>query len=379
MWIYFILLAIIALDFYLEKLFNKSNKGGTKLSQILNFVFQYRLITITAFVLISTLRAYSVGIDAVIYFDNFQQLKAKSFSSLFVNMQFEFGYTFLCFILAKIGCAFRFVLFLASLFISFCFYKFICKFSTNNFMSFILYVCLGLFAQSLNIIRQLIALGFVLLSITYLFDKKIIKSIVLTLCASMFHITAILTLIFILIKYLKPTKQLVAFMILSVFVGVTVFPYLMKLIEWLTPIDYYSLYFVEEKHKFIYSSGILENLYTVALWVIFIVLFALRKYLTNLNERESKLYDFFLLIYIFVPLIRLAGFMLHAQSLLNRLSVWFFFSLIILIPLFIHGLNLKKKWMNIATCGVYIIALGYMIYFYAIQASNGVVPYAFMF
>ena len=161
--------------------------------------------------------------------------------------------------------------------------------------------------------------------------------------------------------------------------GVIIFPWAMKLIGFITSIDFYNAYFIVEKEKFVSASGIIDNLYSIGLMLIFVVLLGAKKWLKHLNEKEMKTYDFFLVIYMFVPLIRLAGFALHAQSLLHRLNVWFFFSLIILIPMFIKGLYLKvtlKKTVNILT---YIASFCYMYYFYAIQASNGVVPYLLCF
>ena len=378
MFIYFALIAIIALDFVLEQVCAKKLKSG-KFKQFLDFLFKFRLITIFAIVLVSTFRAYSVGSDVGVYYNEFESFKSLSFADAIKLSRFEFGYFLITFLLAKLGLSFRFVLFFSSLFIAICFCKFVKEFSPNKCMSLVLFICFGLFAQSLNIIRHLIALAFVLLAIVLLNKNKIWQSVVLVISASLFHITALIALLFILFKYLKPTWQLFAFSILLVLVGVKIFPYAMKVVGLFTPVDFYNQYFIVEKHKFISTPGLVDNLYSVGLAVIFIVLLFAKKWLKSLDETELKTYDFFLIIYMFVPLIRIAGFALNAQSLLHRLNVWFFFSLIILVPLFIKGLVVNRK-LKIATyCAIYIAALGYMYYFYAIQASNQVVPYLFCF
>lgn len=379
MWIYYLLIALIFLDFGLEFWSNKKLTKNNRFKRFLDFVFKFRLISIFSIILVSSLRAYSVGGDLTVYYDEYTQFKSLSVAEAFKLSRFEFGYTILTFILAKIGFGFRIVLVLSSIFTAICFWKFIKEFSPNKCMSLVLFICFGLFAQSLNIMRHIIALDFILLALICLHKNKIWQSVVLILCSSLFHITALVGLMFILFKYLKPTWQLFAFSVLLVFVGVKIFPYAMKVVSLITPVDFYNQYFVVEKDKFIATPGLMDNLYSLGLALIFVVLFVGKRFLKSLNEKELKIYDFFLVVYMFVPLIRLAGFAMSAQSLLHRLNVWFFFSLIILVPLFIKGLNLNKKWKVSVYCVTYIAAFCYMYYFYAIQASNKVVPYLFCF
>ena len=379
MWIYFLLLILIFLDFGLEFLCNKKLTKENKFKHFLDFVFKFRLISILAIVLISTLRAYSVGTDIPNYYKEYESFKTLSFGQAKSVSRFEFGYFLLTFVFAKIGLGFRFVLLLSSIFTAVCFWLFIKEFSPNKCMSLILFVCFGLFAQSLNIMRHIIALDFVLLAIVFLHKNKIWQTVLMILLASLFHITALIGVVFILFKYLKPTWQLFAFSVLLVLVGVKIFPFAMKVVGLITPIDFYNQYFVVERDKFISTPGLIDNLYSIGLTLIFIVLFALRKYLKNLNEKEKTVYNFFLIVYMIVPLIRLAGFAMSAQNLLHRLNVWFFFSLIILVPMFIKGLNLSKKWNICVQCATFLGAFWYMYYFYAVQASNEVVPYLFCF
>ncbi len=379
MWVYFILLAFIFLDFSLETLCNKKIIKSNKIKNFLDFVFKFRVISLVSLVLVSTLRSYSVGVDIQAYYNEFQDFKRLNIKEALKVSRFERGYFILAFTIAKMGLSFRVVLLLSSIFTAICFWKFIKEFSPNKKMSLVLFVCFGLFAQSLNIMRHIIALDFVLLSIIFLHKNKIWKSILMILFASLFHITALIGFVYILFKYLKPTWKLFIFSVLLILVGVKIFPYAMKIVSLITPIDFYNQYFVVEKHKFIATTGLLDNLYSIGLTLVFVILFVGKKFLKNLNEKELKIYDFFLLVYMFVPLIRIAGFALSAQSLLHRLNVWFFFSLIILVPLFIKGLNLNEKWKVGIHFATYIATFCYMYYFYAVQASNEVVPYVFYF
>lgn len=379
MLIYFILLAVIVLDFALEYFYNKSTIKSNKLKKFLDFVFKFRLISIIALVLVSTLRSYSVGRDVMVYYDCFNSYKTLTLSQSFAINRFEYGYFILTFILAKMGLNFRFVLFLSSAFVSVSVWLFVKEFSPNKLMSMLLFVCFGLFAQSLNIIRQIIALGFILLALIMLHKNKIWWYLGFVVLACLFHLIAIVSLVFIFFKYVKPTWQLVAFaVILTLFAG-RIFPYALKIVSKFTPTNYYELYFVIQKDKFIIDVSLKDKLYTLGLTAMLIAFMVLKHIMKNLSEEEQKLYDFFLLTYMFVPLIRFAGWIMSAQNLMQRFTVLFFFSLIILVPLCLKGLNLNKKLKITSYVGVYTVALCYMYFFYAIQASNGVVPYLFCF
>ena len=173
MWIYFLLIALIFLDFGLEFLCNKKLTKDNRFKHFLDFVFKFRLISIVAIVLVSSLRSYTVGRDIYVYYNEFESYKSLSFVDAKNLTRFEFGYFAIAFLFSKLRLSFRVVLIVSSLFITICFYKFINEFSPNKCMSLVLFISFGMFAQSLNIIRQLIALAFVLLGLTLLNKNKI--------------------------------------------------------------------------------------------------------------------------------------------------------------------------------------------------------------
>lgn len=378
MLIYFVLIALIVLDFVLEKLCVEKIKN-CKFKRFLIFVFKFRIISIFSIVFVSTFRSYIVGSDVLVYYDEFESFRSLGFNDALNISRFEFGYFITTFLAAKLNLSFRMILFGSSLFVTMCFCRFINEYSPNKCLSLVLFICFGLFAQSLNIIRQLVALGFILLAIISLNKNKIWKFIFFVIIASMFHITALIAFVYILFKHLKPTWKLFLFSIILVFIAVNLFPFAMKIIGELIGVDFYNQYFIVEQEKFISSPKLVDNLYSIGLALLFIVLLCAKKWLKNLNDEEMHTYNFFLTVYMFVPLIRLAGFALKAQSLLHRLNVWFFFSLIILVPLFLKGLFNDKRYKFTTYMITYLSAFCYMYYFYVVQASNGVVPYVFCF
>lgn len=346
----------------------------------LRFLFHWRIITIIGFVYLSTNKARSVGLDTGAYINYFNRLKNNP-EKLFkdsISSPYEFLYTGLNSLLVWSGAEYWSLLFIISVFVSISIVFFVNKFSTNKQMSLILYVSLGVFAQSLSANRQIIAMAIMLFVIYLLYNKKVISSVVLIVLASFFHSSALYCLIFIPLRYIKPKWWIVLTMFVLTVVGSFAFPYIMLTVEKVIPtLDYYTRYFVNYKGMLV-ETDLVNNLYSIALCCVFVVLYLARFKFLQLNQEKQEQYDFFLMIFVFVPMIRIAGFLLNAQALLNRLSMYFFMILIVLIPLFVEGLKYNKKLCTASWIMVYIIAFGYMYYLYAIKLSCGVCPYKFV-
>ena len=205
-------------------------------------------------------------------------------------------------------------------------------------------------------------------------DKKWISSIILILCACLFHVSALCCLILVPIRYFKPKWYLFAnILVLTILVGL-ILPGVLKLLEILTPLDYYTKYFVDID-GFIVESDLINNLYSLSLIGMFLVFWLVKNKFLRFNAKNEDLYDFCLMIFVFVPLIRILGFIINAQTLFQRVSMYYFVILTILIPLFVKGLHYNKKVFKVANIMVYVISFGYMYYLYSIKLSCGVVPY----
>ncbi len=380
---FFVLIGLICLDFCAEWVLKRQGvlvEGqSSKTKRVLSWVFKYRVITIISLVFFSTFKSLDCGLDTYNYYRYYTNLldgKSIPFVSYLGN-KFEMGYTFLNSILTTLNLPFRCLLFTISLFVSIVIVLFVNKVSVNKFMSLILYVALGVFAQSLSAYRQIIAMAFVLIAIIRLVDKKWISSIICIMLGSIFHVSALICLVIVPLRYFKPRLWFVCLAFIIVAVGSHIFPDVLRLMEKFTPIDYYTKYY--DRLIFVVESDWVNTLYSLSLAAIFIVMYVAKYKWLKLYERESRLYDFFLLIYMFVPLFRMAGFIIHMPQLFNRLNMYFFTSLLILIPLFVKGLKHNKKLYIAANIMVYVIAGGFMIYLYAAKNTCGVCPFIFGF
>ena len=383
MLVYFLLILIVFLDFSLEQLYLlKTNKFFQKkhiqINKFLDFIFKWRVISVLSFIIVFVIRDYTVGLDTYSYKMYYDRLSAGRENLLHpISSSWEVGFTLFNSLFAFLGLDFRWVLFTTISFVMMCLVYFINNASSNKKMSMILFIALGIFAQSLNTLRQIIAMAIIMLVIVELNNNKtkygIIRSVALIFIASLFHVSALCCYLFLIAKYIKPKWYIVICMIALTITGAIFFPNVMKIVEKLTPLDYYSRYFVNNR-VLIMSTDIVNILYSLGLILIFIVFFVMKKWL-KFTKAQIVQYDFLLLIFLFVPLIRIAGFILNAQALFNRLSMYFFMILILLIPLFVEGLKFNKKIYKIATYMVYVVSFGYMYYLYAIKLSCGVVPY----
>ncbi len=378
---YFALLLIVCLDFGVEWLLNKLQvlNGNSKWQTLLKFATKYRIISIIAFVFISTFKAYSVGSDTFEYL-NYYNLAKGDPNRLFKNPitnKFEFGFTFLNSLLVLNHLPFRVMFFIISTFVAIVLVLFVNKVSVNKLMSFILFIALGFFAQSLSAYRQIVAIALTLLAISKLVDKKWVAASLLILLGATFHISALLALGIIPLRFIKPKLWFVGICFGVVIAGSFAMPQILKLLEILTPLDYYTKYFVVLNY-YLGASDVLNTLYSVALILLFVFLYVFKNKL-KLDERDKEFYNFYLLIFMVVPLFRIVGFIANMPQLLNRLSMYFFVVLIVLIPLFVKGLQHNKKLYVLANVMVYVVAIAYMIYLYAIKNTCGIYPFAFGF
>lgn len=375
MLVYFALLIVICLDFLIEHILNKKGvlSKETWFSKFLNIVFKFRILSIAGMVFLSTFRALSVGGDTVHYSNFFINLRNNNVSW----SKYEVGYTFLNYIFTITNFDARIIFFITSLIVSFCFVLFVNKFSSNKLMSLLLYVMFGILGQSLSALRQFIAISFILLALIFIADKKLWQSIILLICASMFHVSAMLCLIIIPIRYIKLNKWwLICSFVLVCIISLGL-PFVLKIVETLIPsFNYYTIYFV--KDNFFKPTNLFNILYSLGMIAIFAVLYLARFKWFKDELENDKYYTFFLSLFLIVPLIRIAGFIVGLEALLNRINMYFFFLLIVLVPRFLScfkNFN-HNEWLVAMT---YIGAIIYMILIYAVHDSCSVTPYIFWF
>ena len=166
---------------------------------------------IMAFLLIVSvgLRVYDFG-DFVQYNINFDNCSKMSWQQIFVNIDKEYLQAILLKVLSILGFNAQAYFFIASIITIYGFFRFIVKKSRNPYITLMLCISMGCIFTMCNITRQYIAISLILLPYLNFDEKKYIKSIIFAVCASQFHITAILIIV-IFIFYTLFLKRLKLF------------------------------------------------------------------------------------------------------------------------------------------------------------------------
>lgn len=158
--------------------------------------------------LIYSLRSSSVGRDIPGYKEAYIEAGRHDIFSL-DYVYFENGYTLFINICSNMGISFQGFLVITSIVILLPIYYFIKFYSDDKVLSCLIYVCYIFFEFNLTGLRQAIATSIVLLGFILLFNNKrlrLLKYILCVLLASMFHKSALLSMVFIPFFYFRNYK-----------------------------------------------------------------------------------------------------------------------------------------------------------------------------
>lgn len=237
------------------------------------------------------------------------------------------------------------------------------KYSKNLSLSILLFYSTYIYYESLNGMRQYIAIALVFFSIRYIFDRKMIKYLIFILLASGFHTTSILMLpLYVLYPLVDRGSKMKLFYWVSIaLVSYLFLPQILNIIVSLLP--RYSNYI----NNIDSSSGGVRSIF-ISVFLIGLGFFTIYVSKTKPNQRLW----FYLLMIIFYFASSL--YVLEINSNLAQRLGWYF---TIFIPLFIPEL-LKlisnNKTRSIITFLVVIsyLALHYYLLFFN---SHQVLPY----
>ncbi|EHU1307238.1 EpsG family protein [Acinetobacter baumannii] len=139
-------------------------------------------------------RSNLVGTDSIVYTDPFVSNIVFNFSDF--NSDIEFGYQALSFFILSFTKNYAFLFLVTSFFVVFCYLYILKKISKNYFYSVFLYITLGVYTFFFNGLRQGLAMAIFAIATPALINRKPVKYILITLIASLFHISALLMIPF---------------------------------------------------------------------------------------------------------------------------------------------------------------------------------------
>lgn len=168
----------------------------------------------------AALRDYTVGTDVYTYLRRYVTFSNTEWRNIFSAadvMMFEHGFAVFNKVLSGVSDNPRFFLMVTAFFITFSFSLKIYYNSTIPWLSFFLFITLGLFGSSMNTIRQYIALAIVLYSYDAIKENRLFRFIGLMLLASSIHTSAVIVLPMFWISKIKFNKKVITIFMITVF------------------------------------------------------------------------------------------------------------------------------------------------------------------
>ncbi|MGO5542848.1 EpsG family protein [Blautia sp. HCP3S3_H10_1] len=338
--------------------------------------------------LILALRDITVGVDLSNYGGGYKFIGGLTFKSLLSRLHliqtaelvypysYESGYCVINWIFSKLGFSFHGFLIICAAFtiISLCI--FINKYSSKPWLSFALYIGLGMYEYSFGILRQTLALSILLYGIDFIKQKKFKKFIFIVFIAFTIHRLAILFCVLYFLGNKIITKRLMGSCIFSciIFLGISKMFYTGVIGRLLSIIG---------KSTYAESNFSINNQIILMFLIALLILFAVDFDLFKRKDMNLFMWSFLCAIPIEIIGMNNDGF--------ARAIEIFYIAIIILIPNIIntygvryckntYGQKYKIRWNGnqllltklIAEIIVFVLVFG--LYIYLLKASP-IVPY----
>jgi len=242
-------------------------------------------------------------------------------------------------------------LFIISAFIIYIFYyQVIVKECNYIELAVFLFISFGFYFSSFNILRQWIACAIIFYAFLFLFNKQLIRFLIATIIASLFHITAIIVIpLYFLIRKLRKNTTRILIMLCATIISFMPNFILNNINNVLISINFNQKYFkyIDESA----SSGAFT--YPLFCLIVFFGYFLVRYKIVEINKNS----EFHINILTVAFVISILG-----QNLLifARLHFYFLPILIIIIPNIIEAF--KRETKIIAYFSVLILGFVFMIY-----------------
>ncbi|WP_438319195.1 EpsG family protein [Sporosarcina sp. FA9] len=312
----------------------------------------YFIIIIIQLSLISGLRGYDVGSDTNNYISYFNTHSYMSLQQvLYSNFDIERGYVFLEFLISKISNDPTVLFLIIALFFIFAVGRMIFKHSSEPILSFILFVCLGFFSLSMSGMRQIVALGFIILSFEFIKKRKVLPFILIVLIGSLFHLSALVFLPAYFIAYKKFTTPYIIFAVMLI---PTVYIFKNSIFGILSTFSGYEYAAYENAGPYtlltlmilIFIAGIIQIKSIIKknrdniVYYNFLLVSILLAIMTFINPSALRAaYYYFIFIIIFIPEI-----ILSFQDK-NMKILFYYISIVLVILLYLKNLNLNSPYV----------------------------------
>lgn len=333
----------------------------------------YLLFIFSFFCFFSSLRYPKMGTDTYVYFELFEAICSNQYIIKF-SLKPEWGYLIINKIISIFTSNKQIFLLLINSFIIYSFLSYINKYSKNIWFSVLLFILMGYFDTSMNLIRFNIAFAITLFAHKYLIENKIFHFIIIIALSSLFHITSWIFVIAPIIykinlKNISFARFIIIFTLFLFIAYIFTSKILNIIFENVTIFGDYENndnFGIQEQAKL---APIL-NFLIIYLVIIYTGIIMWRKF--QLNIEDYMLFKLLILSSIFLILS-------FTFTPIGRLSYLFSYSSIVLIPNATLQIKKTKKRMLLSTILISFFILRYIIIAYFRPEWTGVYPYKFFF
>jgi hypothetical protein len=285
--------------------------------------FLFLIIAASSLIIIMSLRDISVGTDLKGYYYDFQN------SLYYWNnkiREHEIGYTLTNVLFRKLNLSFQAFLTFVSIFIVSTIALIYHLYSKNIFLSFYLYVSIGLFQMSMTGLRQMIAICITILAFIMLSRRKRILFVLLIILATCFHMSALVFFPVFLLQKFKLTRKkaiILYFSLLTISLLIVSFDFFIDLFYNLISFTSYGFYL---------RSNPSQTDIKVAIENLMIPFFSLVYWPKAKNYHSQNYLDSFSIFFLFSCVSFFLTILARRLNLIDRIGFYFIFYNTLLIP-----------------------------------------------
>jgi len=313
------------------------------------------LVTCIALMLIAAFRV-NIGRDYDTYTSSLVYLhKGSSLSWL----NYEPGFMLLCKLLAPFTKNGHIIIIVTSIITMGLVYVSIKKYSVNAFQSLFLYYSLYLFCNSLNLVRQFIAIGIILVSLNAIMNQQLFKSMLCIGIAAMFHSSALLCIPFFFFQKIKMSKRvIISISLVAAFIAFF-YEYIIRIVAILLP----------KYARYLEGAGSSSYFNILILALSLIMLLYIKEY-SLYGVADDKMLNFFISATVFCMII--TAFTVKIVYF-ARASFYFFAISIFSIP---YCWNQTKGRIEQYVFKAVIIVAAIILFLHLLNANTGTIaPY----
>lgn len=316
--------------------------------------------------LIAGIRSLTVGSDINSYFNVLYHNYINPINKLIPIMNkanVEFGYAYVMYLAAKVK-DIHFSLLVSQLCVCFPIYFYAYRERNNTSITLtILIFLLTMYCQSLNLMRQSIAISIIILSVSYFKQKKYSKTFFLCILATLFHSSALMAILVYYVIYICKLKKNSYIYIFALFIAIVLVTAFTDFFLMILP-NRYSVYL---SSAYSFSNFNITSLIKKIFWIVLSLMF-----LRNIKRKSQEKYSIALACFTFFVVDFILYFMSMRVSMAGRIGYYFLYtSYFLFIPIF-KDIFKQKRTIVVLLIVVLIVFWYNMV---VINDADNIYPY----